>query len=322
MVIAGSLEQSQRSRSDVELCYLVLHADIPVSAEIRVCWSTLEHYCGNAKHQRRVDDVCVSGDPAHVATTEEDIGVVDVEDILPSRRCAEQVTCSRVHDTFGLASRPRRVQQEQRILGVHADRWEVCWPLLHLFVPPVVSTLGERHLCARTLVDQTVRDIRALFERIVDNLLRADGLTTTLALVGGDHYLGLGIDYPISQRVGTETSEHDRVHSTDTGAGEESEDSFRYHGKIQSYRVSLLDTHLCQDPGKSGDLAKQLTICDGATIALLVCLEKYSRLIWIPCGVSVHAIVRGVKPALEEPCVVAVLERADVHGLEVTFPSQ
>jgi hypothetical protein len=39
-----------------------------------------------------------------------------------------------------------------------------------------------------------VTDARTLLESIVDNLLCADGLATTLALVGSNDDLALGID--------------------------------------------------------------------------------------------------------------------------------
>ena len=52
VLVTGSLEQTQSSWRNIELSDLVLLADIPVSAEIWVRWSTFEHNCSNAKNQR------------------------------------------------------------------------------------------------------------------------------------------------------------------------------------------------------------------------------------------------------------------------------
>lgn len=83
-------------------------------------------------------------------------------------------------------------------------------------MPPKVATLGERHLSAGALVDQAVLDVWALLKSIVYDLLGANGLAAALALVGGNHDLGLCVDNAVTQRVGAEASEDDRVDSANT----------------------------------------------------------------------------------------------------------
>ena len=65
-------------------------------------------------------------------------------------------------------------------------------------MPPKVATFGERHLSASTLVDQAVLDVWALLESIIYDLLGANGLSTTLALVGSNHDLGLCVDNAVT----------------------------------------------------------------------------------------------------------------------------
>lgn len=110
VVVARSLEQAQSRWGDVELSYLLLIADIPVSGEIGICRSAFEHHGCNTEQERRVYDVCVPGDPAHITTAEETIAWVNVEDVLAGHRRSKQVSCSRVHNSLGLASRSRGVQ--------------------------------------------------------------------------------------------------------------------------------------------------------------------------------------------------------------------
>ena len=119
VLVASALKKSERGRGNVELCDLVFRADLPVSAEIGICGSALEDHSGDTEDERSVDDVGVTGDPADITATEEGVGVVDVEDVLAGHGGAEQVTRSCVHDTLGLASGARGVEQEKRVLRVH-----------------------------------------------------------------------------------------------------------------------------------------------------------------------------------------------------------
>jgi hypothetical protein len=198
VLVASALQESECSRSDVELCDIVLCADLPVSAEIGVCGSALEDHSGDTENQRSVDDVSVAGDPAHVTTAEEDIRVVDVEDILAGHGGAQKVAGGCVHDALGLASGARGVQQEERVLRVNGLGRVVGGPLLGLLVPPEIATLSERHFGASALVDQAVLDVWTLLESVVDNLLGTDGLAAALALVGGDDNLGLCVNNAIT----------------------------------------------------------------------------------------------------------------------------
>jgi hypothetical protein len=122
VLVASALEESERSWGDVELCDLVLRADLPVSAEIGVCGSTLEDHSGDTKNERSVDDICVTSDPADITTTEEGVRVVNVKDVLARHGGTQQVASSCVHDTLGLASGAGSVEQEEGVLRVHGLR--------------------------------------------------------------------------------------------------------------------------------------------------------------------------------------------------------
>lgn len=165
-------------------------------------------------------------------------------------------------------------------------------------------------------------DLRALLERLVHDLLGANDLSTTPALVCGDNDLRLGVYDTVAQGVGGEAGEDDRVNGADTGAGKEGDDRLGNHGQVQRNGVALLDAHLLQHVGQSGDLAQELAVGDGAALIVLVGLVDDGRLVGIRDGVTVNAVVRGIEAALEEPGVVAVLEAAGVDGLEVALPGQ
>jgi hypothetical protein len=248
VLVTSTLQESERCRGDVELCDLVLRADLPVSAEIGVCGSALEDHGSDTENKRSVDDVSVASDPADIATTEEDIGVVNVKDVLASHGSAEQVAGGCVHNTLRLTGGAGCVEQEERVLRVHGLRGVVRGPLLGLLMPPKITTLSERHLGTSALVDQAVGDVWALLESIVHNLLGANGLAAALAFVGGNDNLGLCVNDTVTQRVGAEASEDHGVDSANTRAGKECNDSFGNHRHVKSDCVTLLHAHLLQHP--------------------------------------------------------------------------
>ena len=296
--------------------------NLPVSREAWVGGRALEDDRGHTQKQRCVDDVCVTCDPAHITTAEEDILIVDVEDIFARCCCAKQVSSRGVHDTLGLAGRAGCVEKEERIFGAHRFRGNVRGPLVDLLVPPEIPTLGHWDFGAGALVDQAVLYVWALLQRLIDDLLRANDLAATLALVRRDDHGRARVNDTIAQRVGREPSENDRVHRADTRASQESDQSLGNHGHVQRHGIALLHAHLLQHIGDLGDLAQQLAIRDGAALVRLVGLVDDGGLVRVLDGVAVDAVVRSVEAALEEPGVVAVGEGARVDGLEVALPGQ
>ena len=227
---------------------------IPVPGEVGICGRALEHHRRYAQQQWGVHHICMASNPSHVATTEEDVGIVDIEHVLPRHCSAQEIPRRRVHHALRLASRARSVQKEQWVLGVHDFGGDICRPLLDFLVPPPVAALGHGHVGASAFVNQAVGDIRALLEGIVDDLFSADQLASTLALVAGNNNLALRIIDTIAQGVGRETSEDDRMHGADARAGQESDQSLGNHGEIDGYGIALLDAHLLEHVGGLADL--------------------------------------------------------------------
>lgn len=262
----------------------------------------------------------MAGNPTDITAAEEGVVVVDVEDVLAGRGGAQEIATGRVHDTLGLASRAGSVQQEERVLGVHGLGGNVVGVLLDLLMPPPIPALGPGDLSAGALEDQAVGDVGALLQRLIDNLLGANDLAAALALVGRDDNLGLGVDDAVAQGIGRKAGKHNGVDSANTRAGQKSDQGLGNHGKIDGNRVALLDAHLLESVGDLRHLAEQLAVCDGAAIALIVGLIDDGRLVGVLKRVAVHAVEAGVQAALREPRIVAVLEAAGVHRLEIALP--
>jgi len=219
VLVAGSLQQSQGSWRNIELGHLVLGNNLPVSREIRVGRRSLEDDRGNTEQERSIDYVGVASDPSNITTAKELVRVMDIKDIFSGASSSDEIASSGVHHALGLASRTRGIEQEKWVLRVHWLRGNVGGPLLDLLVPPPITALGPGHISAGALIHQAVRDIWALLQSIVNNLLCPDQLPASLSLIRCDDDLGLSINDTVAKGVGGESCEHDRVDCSNPGAG-------------------------------------------------------------------------------------------------------
>ena len=317
VLIASTLEQTQGGGGHVELRDFVLLDNVPVSRKVGIGGSALENDSRRAKKQGSVNNVGVASDPANVTTAEEAVLGVDVKGVLSGHSSANKVSSSGVHDTLGLSSRTGSVQQEERVFRLDGLGGEVVGVLLDLLVPPQIPSLGPRDVSTGPLEHDAVADVRALLEGLVDDLLGANELSTTLALVRGDDDPAVSVDDTVTEGVRRETGEDDGVHGANARAGKESNDGLGNHGQVDGNSVALLDTLALEDPGETGDLPLELAVRDGAALVGLVGLVDDGDLVRVLESVTVDAVERRVQLASEKPSVVTVDEGAGARGVEI-----
>ena len=111
--------RADRGRRGVEDRHAVARAQLPPDVLVRVVRRALVHDRRRAVGERPVDDVGVPGDPADVGRAPVDVLVgLEVEDRLVGVRDLREVAAGRVQDALRLGGRARRVEDEQRVLGV------------------------------------------------------------------------------------------------------------------------------------------------------------------------------------------------------------
>lgn len=264
----------------------------------------------------------MTSNPTHVTTAEVAVAVVDIEDVLAGQGGAKQVAGSGVHDTLWLSGRARGVEKEEGILRVHGLGGDVAGPLLDLLVPPQITAGNHVDIGAGAAVDKNVADVGALLKSIVDNLLGANELATSLALIRGNDESGLGIENTVPESVGGETGENNGVDGTDTDTGQDGDNGLGNHGHVDGNGVTLLDAGLLQDPGNLGDIAKKLAVSDVAAIVDLVGLVDDGNAVRVLVSMAVDGVVAGVELALYEPFDIAFSEAAGRDGLKVAGPGK
>lgn len=158
-------------------------------------------------------------------------------------------------------------------------------------MPPEVTATGPGNFRASTLIDKDVLNSRALLESVINNLLRANQLATSLAFISCDDDLAAGVDNTVAERVGRETSKDNGVNCTNTDTGHESNDGLGNHGKVDSNGVALADAHLLENPGSTRDLSEELSISDITTLGGLVGLVNDGNTIRVLESMTVDTVV-------------------------------
>src|SRR5437762_6541299 len=141
----------------------------------------------------------MSSDPTNITSTKEDIVLMQVKDVFTSCCSSNQITSRCVHNALGLSSRTGGVEQEERILCIHGFWCDIFGMLLHLFVPPEISTVCPRNVRSRPLVDKDTVNVWTLFQSLVYDLLGADDFASTSTLVGSDDDFRVGVENSIGQ---------------------------------------------------------------------------------------------------------------------------
>src|SRR5205807_495255 len=123
--------------------------------------------------------------PTDVRGAPEQVLLLQVEDVLHRRRDANQIPSRRMLDPLRLPRRARRVQEEQRVRGVHRLRRTFRVRLRDELVPPMVAPLLHGDLGARATEDDHMPDYVEVRNRLVHNLLQREDRPATIAALRG-----------------------------------------------------------------------------------------------------------------------------------------
>ncbi len=295
-------EGADRGRRGVQDRHLVLLDHPPPPTLVRGIRGALVHERGRRIRQRPVDDVAVPGDPTDVRGAPVQVGVgLEVEHRPMGVRHLGQVAARRVQDSLRLAGGARGVHDVQRVLRVEELALVLGGLLLDDVVPPHVTAVCPVDVLTRTADHQHGRDIRTALQGVVDRGLQRGGGPAAVTAVGGDHHVGVAIQDPVGQGLAGEPPEHHGVRGAQPGAGQHRDHRLRDHRHVDGDPVTGLDPEFDQCVGGLGDLVLELGVGDGPGVAGLALplvgdLVTGSRL-----DVAVHAVVRHVELAADEP---------------------
>ena len=87
----------------VESIYLMLIDDLPKPTAVGPGGDALKHERCRAVRERAVDDIGVTGDPAHIGRTPVDIAIAIIKNVLVGHRREGEIAAARMQHAFGLA---------------------------------------------------------------------------------------------------------------------------------------------------------------------------------------------------------------------------
>ncbi len=192
-VVALRHERANGRRRCVERRHAVAVDDVPEAPGVGKRRDALEENLRGPVEEGPEGDVAVARDPAHVGRAPEDVGLgLEIKHEVVREARVDAVACGRVDDALGRARRARRVEDEERVLGVHRlggarlprdARRDVVQPHIPRVVPQNIAT--------RVSNDENVAHARpARFGEAlhggVDVGLEGDGRARASALVGRD----------------------------------------------------------------------------------------------------------------------------------------
>ena len=191
-------------RGGVEHIHPVLRDDLPEPVRLRVCGDPLVHEGGETGCERAVGDVTVARDPPDVGRAPEGVLVPGVEDPLEGLVHVEQVSCRGVHDPFGLARAPARVEDEQGVLRIHLLGLALGRNIRRgeQLIQPEVAARLHLHRDIGTAHHDDLLHARAVLERLVGVVLEADDLPPPKAPVRNDEEIRVGVLDPVAERFG------------------------------------------------------------------------------------------------------------------------
>jgi hypothetical protein len=298
---APAHERPDRGRRRVEDRRLVTLGDRPQAVLVRPVGRPLVEDPRRVVRERPVHDVRVAGDPPDIGRAPVHVVLVDVEDHAVRRGDAREVAARRVHDPLGLAGRAARVQQVERVLGVHVLGLARRGLAPDEVVVPDIASLGVRMLRPGSPNRHHVLDRRASRQRGVRVRLQRHLDAATVPAVLRDQGLGAGVVDAVPQRLGREPAEHHGVRRADPGAREHRDRQLGDHAHVDRNTVALAHAERPQAVGQPADLAEQLPVRERSPLAGLALPVIRDLVAAARLDVAVQAVVRGVQRAAHEP---------------------
>ena len=301
VLVAPPHERPDRGRGRVQDRDVVFLDHPPESVGLRPIRCAFVHEDARAVREGTVHDVRVAGDPTDVRGAPEQVLLLQVEDVLHRRRDADQIPSRRMLDALRLPRRAGRVQNEERVRGVHRLRLAFRGRFGHEIVPPMVAPLPHGDLGARATEDDHMPDHVEVRDRLVHDLLQREDRPATIAAVRGHDHVGLRILRPIADRAGAEPAEDHAVDGPDPGAGEQGDREFRDHRHVDRHAVAALHAQPLEDVREPVHLAPKIVVRQHAALPRLALPHERGLVPPRSLEVPVEAVRGHVQLPAHEP---------------------
>ena len=277
---------------------------LPGDPPARVVGGALVHDARDRVRERPVHDVAVAGYPADVRRAPEHVALgFEIEDVAARPRHAGEVAAGRVGDDLRPRGRARRVEDEERVLGVEWLAWADRVGRRDRVLPPDVTSLA--HLAGRPGVRQhdDRLELVELLRLRIDGRLERHHRPLAHRAVGGYQRLRAGEAELLAHRLCREAVEHDVVRRANSRAGQHRDRDLRNHRQVDANDVALADAPRLEYVGEPLDFTQQVGVGDSALLASLAAPVERDAIAEAGLHVAIDTVVAGVDPAADEPLV-------------------
>ena len=224
---------------------------------------------------------------------------VEVGPVRPAR--VREVPARGVHEPLGLAGRARGVNDEERVLGIEEFSFVHVGLRLDNVVPPHVAASLPGNLLAGAAHHKHVLEVGEIGSGLVGGRLHFKLCAATVLTVSRDEQLRAGVFEAKAHGLGRETTEDERVHGTDAGAGERNDDRLNEHGQVHDDPVAGPNAERGEAVGGLGHAALQVGVGNRLAVARFTLEEKRDLLAVASVNVPVDAVHSDVQPPARKP---------------------
>ncbi|SAG08534.1 Uncharacterised protein [Enterobacter hormaechei] len=301
--IAFRHQRADRRWRGVENVDLMLINHLAHTRRGRPVRYAFKHQRRCAAGQRAVQQVAMTGDPAHVGGTPVDVAGMVVEDVFKGGGRINQIAAGGMQHAFRLTGGAGGIQDKQRIFRVHLFRLMLVARVFNQIAPPQVAPLVPVDFAARALEDNDVVDgfyVR-VFQRFINVFLQRDTAPGAHALVSGDHQLRVRVNNAPGNRFRGEAAEDHGVDRADARAGQHSHGGFRHHWHVDRHHIAFFNALGQQHVGEAADVAMQFFIRDVFALRGIVAFPDNGRFVAAFSKMAVQAVRRQVQRAVFIP---------------------
>ena len=292
----------------------MLLTDAPETTAIRKSRRSFVHDDRCTGRERPVSDITVPGDPTDIRRAPKHIGRLQIEDPKIGELSAEQVSRTRVLDTFGLAGRSGGVEQKERMLCIDPARRAIRRHACDEFVPPMIAPRLHWHRrTGSSQHDDIAHACATLSKRLVGRRFQLDDIAAAPPTIGGNHADCTRIFDAIFERDRRKAAEYDRVNRADAGTGLHRDHRLGHERHIDHHAIATTDATSQQGVGETANFCVQLSISQLANIARLA-LENDRRLVTLLLKMNIEAVPRDIQAAVGEPTEIRCLRSIEGDG--------
>ena len=256
MIITLFHQRPQRRGCCVEQVDFVFIHHVPEAAKIWKIGHTFKHDRRGAVGQGPVDNIWMARDPADVCCAPVDIIFVIIKNEFMGIGRVYQITTGGMEHTFGFTCGTGSIQNKQRVFGIHFFRGTFRIGFGHFLLPPDITSRCHIHRFTCAPHNNHMFNGRCLGYCLIGVAFHGDILLgASDARILRNQNLTFWIVNTITQGIGAESAENNRVHGSDAGTGQHGHGQLGYHLHVEADAIALFHSKTFQYIGKFLHLA-------------------------------------------------------------------